>query len=93
MKTVQTQTQTTTTEANTMTRMNDSDMVAFLTDAMYQFDEDNLTPPQGDQDESGYAEVDEISTFANAEILTQNKGLVVKMADGTEWQIEVLQSR
>ena len=76
-----------------MARMNESDMVAFLTDAMYQFDEDNLTPPQGDQDESGYAEVDEISTFANAEILTHNKGLVVKMADGTEWQIEVLQSR
>ena len=76
-----------------MARMNDSDMVAFITDAMYQFDEDNLTPPQGDQDESGYAEVDEISTFANAEILTQNKGLVVKMEDGTEWQISVVQSR
>ena len=76
-----------------MARMNDSDMVAFITDAMYQIDEDNLTTPNGDQDESGYAEVDEISTFANAEILTHNKGLVVKMADGTEWQIEVLQSR
>lgn len=76
-----------------MARMTDSDMVAFLTDAMSQFDESNLTPPQGDQDETEYVELDMISTFESAEILTQNKGLVVTMADGTEWQIEVLQSR
>ena len=79
-------------------RMNDLDMVSFLTDAMYEYDADssvrNMMPPRGDQDDPiPHPEVEEITTFENAELLTHNKGLVVKMEDGSEWQIQILKTR
>lgn len=38
-------------------------------------------------------EVERISTFEEAGILTRNKGLVVKSIDGREFQITVVQSK
>jgi len=39
------------------------------------------------------AEVREVRTFDAAGVLTQNKGLVVTLADGSELQVTIVQSR
>ena len=38
-------------------------------------------------------DVDNIRTFKEAEILTNNAGLVVEMTDGNEFQITIVKSR
>ena len=35
----------------------------------------------------------EVVTFAEADVLTHNRGLVVRMDDGTEFQITIVRSR
>lgn len=35
----------------------------------------------------------DIRTFADAMLMTSNKGIVLKFKDGTEFQVQVLQSR
>ena len=39
------------------------------------------------------SEVKDTSTFEDAGLLTKNKGLVVRMKDGSEFQITILQSK
>ncbi len=39
------------------------------------------------------AEIAEVRTFEAAEVLTQNRGLVVTLADRCEFQITIVQSR
>ena len=36
--------------------------------------------------------IDEVRTFENAGVMTMNRGLVVSMADGTEFQLTIVQS-
>jgi hypothetical protein len=37
--------------------------------------------------------VEMVQTYDEAGILTNNKGLVLRMKDGTEWQLTIVQSR
>ncbi len=46
---------------------------------------------QDDENEAG--EIDNILTFAEAGVMTADQGLVVKMTDGSEFQVTVVQSR
>ena len=39
------------------------------------------------------SEVEMVQTYDEAGILTNNKGLVLRMKDGTEWQVTLVQSR
>jgi hypothetical protein len=39
------------------------------------------------------SEVERVQTYDEAGILTNNKGLVLRMKDGTEWQLTIVQSR
>lgn len=39
------------------------------------------------------SKVSRTETFANAGILTNNKGLVVRMADGTKFQLTIVEDR
>jgi len=41
----------------------------------------------------GRVDVQSVETFSDAGILTNNKGLVLRMRDGAEFQIEIIQSR
>ena len=34
-----------------------------------------------------------VTTYEDAGVLTRNRGLVVRMADGTEFQVQIVQSR
>jgi len=50
-----------------------------LIDALYSY-EDDIDPI-------------EVDTFEGAGVLTMNKGLVLRMGDGTEFQLTIVQSR
>lgn len=39
------------------------------------------------------SEVERVQTYDEAGILTNNKGLVLRMQDGSEWQLTIVQSR
>lgn len=39
------------------------------------------------------ARVERTTTFDDAMLLTQNKGLIIRLDDGTEFQVTVVQSR
>ena len=65
--------------------MGEIDMVELLTAALYSYDEENEV-----YDESI---VKNIKTFEEAMVLTSNKGLVIKLEDGTEFQVTVVKSR
>ena len=39
------------------------------------------------------SEVERVQTYDEAGILTNNKGLVLRMKDGTEWQLTIVQGR
>ena len=38
-------------------------------------------------------EISRVTTFENAGVMTYNKGLVITMPDGTEFQLTIVQSR
>lgn len=61
--------------------MNERDMIELLTEALYFNDEENENN-----------QVKDIKTFYEANLITGNNGIVVKMNDGTEFQITVVQS-
>lgn len=48
-------------------------------------------------DEAGFADYDaelvDASTFAEAGVMTRNAGLVLRFADGSEFQVTLVQSR
>lgn len=41
----------------------------------------------------GMEGVDSVSTFQDAGVLTRNKGLVVEMLDGSEYQVTIVKSK
>jgi len=41
----------------------------------------------------GIEEVSAVETFAEAGLLTNDAGLVLHMADGSEWQVTIVRSR
>jgi len=45
------------------------------------------------QDEEAAPEVAKVRTFAEAGVLTSNRGVVVRTDDGSEFQISIVQSR
>jgi hypothetical protein len=45
------------------------------------------------QDEEAVPEVKQVQTFEEAGVLTRNRGVVVQVKDGAEWQITIVQSR
>ena len=64
----------------------EDDMVQAISDALEAADE----RAQDDGDEET---IRSLITFADAGVLTSNSGLVVRMADGSEYQITVVRSR
>ena len=46
-----------------------------------------------DHDAAMETEVEDVVTFSEAGVLTMNKGLVVKMADGSEFHVTIVQSK
>ena len=65
----------------------EDDMAQAIEDALRAADERA-------QDEDGDEEtIRSIVTFADAGVLTSNSGLVVRMVDGSEYQITVVRSR
>ncbi len=42
---------------------------------------------------NGFEEFDMVRTFEDAGVLTQNKGLVLYMADGSEFQLRLVRSK
>lgn len=47
--------------------------------------------PYAEEDEG--VGVEQVRTYADAGILTRNKGLVLTMTDGTEFQLQIVQSK
>jgi hypothetical protein len=45
------------------------------------------------QDDEAAPEIARVQTFEEAGLLTNNRGVVVRTADGSEWQISVVKSR
>jgi CobQ-like glutamine amidotransferase family enzyme len=43
-------------------------------------------------DGDGMLEIRRVATFEDAGVLTRNRGLVVRLADGSEFQITIVQS-
>jgi len=41
----------------------------------------------------GLDDIENVSTFADAGLMTNNAGVVLKLADGSEFQVAVVQSR
>ena len=62
--------------------MNELEMQELLTDALNFNDEENENN-----------QIKSIKSFQDAIILTSNKGLIIKMNDGSEFQITIIQSR
>ena len=46
-----------------------------------------------DAEDTALAEVASVRNYEDAGVLTYNKGLVLRMADGSEFQITIIQSR
>lgn len=44
-------------------------------------------------DPQGASEITEVRSFADAGLMTVNDGLVVSFADGTEFQLQIVQSK
>lgn len=63
--------------------MNEIQFVDFLQDLLFEY-QDNPDDP----DEN----FKRVQTFREVGMLTKNEGLVVKMADGSEFQITIVQS-
>jgi len=61
-----------------------------LLDEISYMDSDDLD--QFDMPEE-LAEIERISTFDKAGVLTQDAGLVITMKDGSEFQLTIIQSR
>lgn len=62
----------------------------------FDFEQDLQSVLQGDDFDCMFSEggnVKSVSTFDEAGVLTRNKGLVVRMGDGSEFQITIVQSR
>lgn len=62
---------------------------AMISDAILaadEGDEEMMVPEEA-------AEIESVSTFEEAGVLTTNKGLVVRMKDRREFQITIVQSR
>ena len=72
--------------------MNEQELEQHLCDVLSDFAADCFSgiPPELSDDEKGIARV---STFDEAGVLTRNAGLVVRMRDGSEFQIAIVQSR
>ena len=62
--------------------MNELEMQELLTDALNFNDEENENN-----------QIKSIKSFQDAIILTSNKGLIIKMNDGSVFQITIIQSR
>jgi len=63
--------------------MNEKDAVEFIEAAVYDYIDFSYKPAR---------KVMQTTIFENAGILTNNKGLVVRMQDGSEFQVTVVQS-
>jgi hypothetical protein len=62
----------------------------------YDFEGDLQSVLQGDDFDGLFVEakgVENVATFEQAGVLTRNKGLVVRMNDGSEFQITIVQSK
>ena len=73
--------------------MNDTELqqtLKTLLDEISYMDSDDLD--QFDMPEE-LAEIERISTFDKAGVLTQDAGLVITMKDGSEFQLTIIQSR
>ena len=66
-----------------MTKMNEADMQGILMDAVSDYFMENT--PSG-------TELLNVRTFEDAGIMTYNKGVVVLLDDGSEFQITVVRS-
>ncbi len=73
--------------------MNDhefQDALKVLLDEVACMDRDDLEQFDLPDDLGG---VENVRTFEEAGVLTQNAGLVVETADGSEWQVTIVRSR
>jgi len=73
--------------------MNDhefQDALKTLLDEIACMDADDLDQFDLPDDLGG---IDHVRTFDEAGVLTQNAGLVIEMADRSEWQVTVVRSR
>ena len=66
--------------------MTESKMTEILTEALYLFVEENE-----EHEENGV--IRGVKTFEEAMVLTSNKGLVIRLEDGSEFQVTVVKSR
>ena len=64
----------------------EDDMVQAISDALEAADERA-------QDDGEPAAIRSLLTFDDAGLMTQNSGLVVRLADGSEYQVTVVRSR
>ena len=65
--------------------MTETKVAELLTAALYYYDEEN--------EEYDESIVKNIKTFEETMVLTSNKGLVIKLKDGSEFQVTVVKSR
>ncbi len=73
--------------------MNDhefQDALKALLDEVACMDSDDLEQFDLPHDLGG---VENVRTFEEAGVLTQNAGLVIETADGSEWQVTIVRSR
>ena len=62
----------------------EKDMEAIIAEALEFADDD---------DNGGIPELDSVYTFEQEGLLTRNKGLIVNMADGSQFQVTIVKSR
>lgn len=62
-----------------------------IQDALYDIFE-NMTFPDED-DHIVIQDLDQVGTFEEKGVLTNNKGIVLRLQDGREFQISIVQSR
>jgi hypothetical protein len=64
--------------------MNDQDIQELIENALFLASEEN---------DEEWEKVESIRSFDEEGVLTMNKGLVLRMEDGSEFQITIVQSR
>jgi hypothetical protein len=63
--------------------MGENDIEELLTEALYAYDEEN----------NDGEDISSIRSFNDTGLLTSNSGIVVRMNDGSEFQITIVQSK
>ena len=71
--------------------MNEHDVEALIAEALGNLIE-TLNEDEYADVPDGLDEVDAIRTFADAGVLSDNAGLVIRLGDGSEFQVSIVQS-